>query len=302
MRMVKVRCSSLDRVLKCTHSLKLPVERYGVEASKEIIDMIRNDSLHIDDNQHASQGTAQHILAELYINGKVEIDRLNPNTQVYARYVSNGYTLENSMCLDFDGFTLLGTPDAYKIISDDTIEIVDLKNGFQEVSIFSNQFKGYGVLLLNKYPKVSKVKITIVQNCRKTSQTFKRREIEGLVDVVQKKLKENVWEEGPHCQFCPSVIHCLKKSEKLTKINAKSMLENLKNESDIVKYLKESKKYLLKHRPEWFNIKTRRIKKWIDKSQAPREEGILSPAQALAKGYDVDDNITIKISESYEIK
>jgi len=247
--MITIRCSSIERVLNCAHSLFLPVEK--------------------SDNFYSEEGNKEHQIAfEFLVEGdkdkkKVLWDKMNPNTQLYCKYVNSlikkGYKvhLEKTYKRQFSNFILQGTPDCW-YGENDLIEIVDLKNGYQEIEPFSNQLKGYALLVNTLEPffkKLMSIKLTIIQHEEIKSVEFLETGLIDLIYLLDESIVTHRFETSRHCNFCPSKIHCLKMTEPIDKND--KIIERVKNKSYIKKMLDESEQKLYDERPEWF-----REKKW----------------------------------------
>lgn len=255
---MKIRCSSLDRILNCGHSAYLPIEKI--------------------ENVYAQTGTGQHNLAQEFLTQtdvKLKYkawEAMNKNTQTYIKYVHNfikeGYNIyvEKNMIKEIrPDFYLQGTPDVW-YCHNGKIEIVDLKNGFQEVLPLSNQLKGYAYLALmqclQQSQKVYEFKITIVQNEKIESLELKCGALHEFIPRIIKSLTSHSFKTGEHCNFCPSKIHCIKMTDMIDLED--KIVERVKHKTYLKKTLEESEQKLYNEHPEWFIEKkwgrgTRRI-------------------------------------------
>lgn len=243
---MKIRCSSLDRILNCGHSAYLPVEK--------------------SETVYAQAGTDQHILAhefltttEVRLKRKVW-DKMNKNTQLYVKYVHNIIAQGSQVHIEKylikeirPGFYLHGTPDIW-YCNNGKIEIVDLKNGFQEVLPLSNQLKGYAYLALmeclEEAKKVYEIKLTIVQNEKIESLEFLCCAFDELIPRIIEAVNSHSFETGEHCNFCPSKIHCIKMTDMIDYED--KIVERVVNKSHLKKTLDMSEAKLYNERPEWF--------------------------------------------------
>lgn len=292
--MITVRCSQLDRILNCSHSLLLPIENM--------------------DTVYSLEGTEQHRLAsEVLKKNRIDKSLINDNTQLYINSVleNETYTIEEKYSIQYDTFILSGCPDAWSIIDKEkTLHIYDLKNGYELVTPNSYQMIGYALLMyetLKDKHSIDDIKLTIIQDEQKRELTLKPGSLFEFKDRVEKAIVSKTFKDGEHCRYCPSKAHCLIMRNTLDNINTKDrrqMIEIVKRESNLVKTIKDYKSLLLSENIQWFDRSIRRMKKWKDESKAPlRQTPIrLSPSQALKEGYDIKDNIEIEESISYKIK
>lgn len=301
---ITIRCSSLHRVLHCTHSLFLP--------------KIDNQT------SYSIEGSNQHILAHDYFlseDKKIHED-INENTLEYIKYIerinhplvdNHKLFLEKKLKTNIfeknnDVYILQGSPDAF-FIGDDSIKIIDLKNGNEHISPFCDQLKGYALLILENYFPHGfngDIELIIIQNKEiKTITIDEDIIVEFKNRLIEKINKERPYQIGEHCRYCPSKFHCVKFRDLIDNINEpkkslKHKVDLLKNESHIKKFLENLKVELIKERPDFFEKKYKNYKCWKDESLAPKEMVIVSPAQALKKGLDVKDNID-SVSKGYDV-
>ena len=281
--MTTIRCSSLDRVMSCAHSLRLPI-------------------IVAEEPGYATEGTNKHERAKNAIEagtttGDSDLDR-------YIYYVKS-YNIETShqsvILLGDTEYLLRGTCDAYGIdpIRGGILEVVDLKTGYKEVSPFCAQLKGYAYLIIkNKNPDVTHIKLTIFQDgCANSIVVTK----EGFCEDFEARLAESVatvsYESGKHCTYCPSKAHCLKMLT-LGKVTAEEKFKFTDSLLDLVKYKPvidklaiSAKKYCIEHNPNAFKSYVRRTRVWKDASLAPKEQKTMTVAKALREGWDSEDNI-----------
>jgi len=304
---ITIRCSELDRLLKCTHYLLLPrIER---------------------DTTYASAGRVQHQYAKDVLEGqKREVDS---NTQDYIDYIKNvnqrfdapcKVILEQTFMLNLSAkhnnsnyfYVLQGTPDAIIYCwKKKTIEIVDLKSGYQEVTPFTNQLKGYALLAKRKFPNAQKFILSIAQNNEVVSFNFDDTEyfLRDFKKKILNILKEGRYKLSKYCLWCSSKLHCLKMHNQAKQLIANPSREELtthikllQNETNINKMLTETKEYLTINKPEYFIKKVRRVKVWVEGVDIPTIEKELSPTQALNIDKKYKENITETTKISYKIR
>lgn len=162
-----IRCSSLDRVLRCNGSatlVPLVAPRTGDEG---------------DEGTACHAATARQLIAECQAVGDSGSDKAKPVPR-HAEWIATfcfrevrdnapaGWSLEVEAALahDFDRFTLSGHIDCLAINPDATEAIGwDYKTGYDPVDIAeeNNQALGYMVLLRMAYPALRKATFHIVQ-------------------------------------------------------------------------------------------------------------------------------------------
>jgi len=272
-----IRCSSLDRILNCAHSLRLPKHDF--------------------ESTYATKGTEQHNLAEDYLKGR-DVKTLDLNTKMYVEYVKD-YNIEEQLEHDFKTFVLTGKPDAWHT-SHNTLEIVDLKSGHMLVEPTSNQLKGYAALVLQK-EDAKNIKLTIIQDCEiKTFEFESDGFVKGFINEINKSLENHTFETGDHCNFCPSKPHCLRMYTMLKDDN--DVINIIRNKSILTKTMEEMEKVLLRESPELFIKTYRRYKKWIDEGHAPIEEKTMSVAKALKLGLADESMIEVNEKTYFKLK
>ena len=192
---LSLRCSSLDRLFKCSHFVKYP-----------------NSS--ISTSEFASDGTELHNNAEQAIKGRCE-----PRREVFYYYEyaiskikkSTLYGVESSFKTTFDNFVLTGSVDFWCYI-DDTLYIVDLKTGTRRVYPFCYQLRGYE-LLVKKYLETldiipNQTKLKIFQFGREFTYTSQIND--DLVREITHQLgKLNLPIMGGHCSWCNALVDCI---------------------------------------------------------------------------------------------
>lgn len=291
MSRLTIRCSSLDRILKCPGSLKL-----------EAIDE--------QDSTYAAEGKDAHDEALLdYFN----LDFSSP----YLQYLDNPRSyyngIEYACSAHFDNFTLTGTVDFWRIINGSTLEVVDLKTGYVDVSPLTNQLKGYALLLCNHLVAfditIAQIKLTVFQNDKPQSVTLSVKEIASFVNYLEETIKKDTISEGKHCQYCPSFLFCpLKKltvershdqMTQPTPMDFKRSRELLLARSEIVKYLDKLKINFIQSYPDSVGYKTRKSKVWREGVATPLLE--MSVAKAIKNGYYVDGLFNIKETKVVKI-
>ena len=315
MTRLTLRCSSLDRVLNCSHSLRLPKEE--------------------DHSVYATAGTEQHRLASEYLIESQVADAkflsprdhletfykgMDANTKFYVDYVEHFFDPQNMAYIEWslkvdekeDSFILTGTADAIGIDRETkTLHIIDLKSGFEEVLPLTNQLKGYALLAYVAFDTepIEQIQLTIIQNEEISSITIEPYQLKHFKDELNDSIISKSYALGDHCRYCPSKIHCLKLREfgegiiTSHETNSPYRLLNIVRHKKIIEsMLEDSKTYLLKHQPTWFERKTRNLKKWIDESKAPVMDKIMTPAAALKLDKKYESNITKYQSHSYTLK
>lgn len=235
----KIRCSSLDRIVKCVQSLWLPQHEYATE--------------------YSIKGTTQHELLKNALNNLDSVDHylkeMNYNTEIAFYYLKDVIDkglevhIEQRKIREFHNFILQGTPDAYWY-DDCNLYILDLKNGYQEVDPLTNQLKGYG--LLTHRPETKYVHIIIIQDGEVKKISFQNGLLYILKLMIDRSILYKHFESGEHCTYCPSKQHCKKMRDPL---DNKDEYELLRNESHIKKMLVEVKTRAQEEHPEWFYTK-----------------------------------------------
>ncbi len=268
---LSIRCSELERFLSCAHSFRLP-------RSKE------------EETKYATDGTAKHLLAVALLgaaDGTVSVDADINSYVEYAR----GYTAESFHSYTTNDYTLTGTCDAYNI-NGDVLDVVDLKTGFQEVSPYCAQLKGYAYLLLSGdliQSGLKHLKLTIFQHGCANSVMVP---VEGFCEEFERRLLEAIkyspYIAGDHCTYCPSKIYCLKmrslgECDGDVKL-ADDLLALVRYKSTLEKLTIDAKQHCLKHRKDAFRSYNRRTRVWVDESIAPTEQKVMSVAKALRLG------------------
>ena len=303
--MIKIRCSELERVLNCAHSLRLP--RFEMQTDK-----------------HAIEGRLQHAYAHTVLAMGTMSDELSPNTIKYIEFVKSlkgEKHYEEYLEYEAYGHILTGTSDAVIYNENESLHIVDLKTGYQEVDPFCDQLKGYALLWYNKFYNDSrkyqniKIYLSVVQNEEITTVTLHPSDILELSSEINKSLSFSTFDTGPHCKYCPSKIHCLKMHAQVKNANENenfidmvrykseiNLIDMVRYKSAIENTLKEAKEYLIKTHPEYFRFVARRNKRWIDESIAPTYQKAMTPAQALKENLQVSDNIEIKETYTHILK
>ena len=231
---------------------------------------------------YAAEGTQAHALAEEMLTGAPLSDAAEDMKEYVSRYVdivteklnlarkqTPDAVLLVEQRLDFspwvpDGF---GTGDAI-IISDGTLEIVDLKygkgvpvsaEGNTQMRLYAlGAFHNYGILY-----DFDRITMTIVQPRLDSisSQTMDLSELlqwgEKVKDIAAKAFRgEGELCAGSHCRFCRAAARCKKLAEYNLQVlqyefleaelmDPEDIAEVLKIEDDVVKWLGTVKKYAL---------------------------------------------------------
>jgi len=291
--MEKIHCSSLDRVIFCAHSLRLPIEE--------------------QESEFSTRGNILHALAkQLYDNEIIYIDNLEDTKyiQMYVDYLKlkNDYVIEErfSTTIADSEITLSGIIDAYRI-DDEELEIVDLKTGFQSVNPLINQLKGYAYLILkntSKNPK--KIKLSIHQLGELKSITLDPNGFKELFEaIILESIKNVTYKLGDYCVFCPSKIHCKKFRKYIPSLTAKSngeMINILRNKNKIIKLIEQIENKLKSENPEYFYTYYKIFKSWKDNTKAPKNAMTVNEAIKLKLITDEDENIEFTKKEYLKLK
>lgn len=236
-----IRCSSLERVLKCGHSVFLPSEKLT--------------------SKYSEDGENQHQIAYNFLSSddkkikQLNWDKMNENTKTYCRYIHNiqkttSVVLEKHYQKEYRNFILSGHPDCW-YMGDDMIEIIDLKNGYQDISILNNQLKGYA-LLVKDQKSVTKFKLTIIQKSSIECLCLYSEEIENIIPEIEKALFERNITPCGVCQFCPSKIHCIAMRVDYKTQNHDEMIYIVKNKTHIISSIKHIETVLESKIPDSF--------------------------------------------------
>jgi hypothetical protein len=260
------------------------------------------------ESEYAAEGTAAHELAEAclltgidaedYIGqtfyGYVVDQGMADNVQVYldecnrlvseieGEYEIEAY-LSHSKIADFGG-----TAD-FKLVSDDTVYLVDLKYGSGHVvEVAENsQLLCYGTLAFDRSyssestPDLNRVVMTIVQPrathedgpVRSTSVTAE--EVWAFEDQIQNQVYDNGdhIEAGEHCRWCPAKVHCPELKRK-TQEAAKAEFEpegmTLGQAAELIKLRQPMRAYLDE------------VYKWL---HGRMEKGEIAPGMKLVESY-----------------
>ena len=285
----KLSPSSSSRWLKCPASLSLPQEP---------------DT----ESEYAAEGTAAHELAEAclltgadaedYIGqtfyGYVVDQEMADNVQVYLdecnRLVSEiegEYEIE--AYLNHSKIDDLGGTADFKLVSKDTVYLVDLKYGAGHVvEVAENsQLLCYGTLAFDQSyssestPDLNRVVMTIVQPraahedgpVRSTSVTAE--EVWEFEDQIQNQVYDNGdhIEAGEHCRWCPAKVHCPELKRK-TQEAAKAEFEpegmTVEQAAELIQLRQPMKAYL----DEVYN--------WL---HGRMEKGEIAPGMKLVESY-----------------
>lgn len=240
-----IRCSSIDRYLTCGHSLFLPQE--------------------VTETKYSTSGVSEHEKAERFlketntVKKKLIWNSLSSNTQSYCKYATKlslryDLKLEQHYECEFEFFTLSGHPDLWYHNTDfEYVEVVDLKSGYQPVSLLGNQFKGYAYLV-NQHLKVDKIKITVIQDNQVNSINFQKKDIDHLISLLDESVKLKTLKASDECQFCPSKIHCVEMRPNYFTDDICEITKLVENKKYLKATLDDVEKKLLVERPEMFKI------------------------------------------------
>lgn len=228
---------------------------------------------------YAAEGTKAHKIAEGILLDKIDEptpDEMNEMHEHVSRYVevvmeklTPGADLYVEQYLDFspwvpEGF---GTGDAV-IVSDEAIEIVDLKYG-KGVKIDAEgnpQLRLYALGAYNQFGALydfDKVRVTIVQPRLDhiSSEELTVEELlkwgEEIKPIAQKAFKgEGEFNPGPHCRFCKARRSCRARAEyhmnlaryefkEPALLSVEEIAEILKQADDLAAWAKEVKEHAL---------------------------------------------------------
>lgn len=235
-----IRASSLERVLKCSHSLRLPVEK--------------------SESIYAQTGTNEHALAFSFLTDsniqkkKEYWNQMVPNTRLYVQLLNDmskqhNLHFEKTYKKEYENFILQGTPDCW-YQNGDTVYVFDLKNGYQDVDPWVVQLQCYAILVSDD--SVKNLQLIIVQNQEIKTITLTLDTVQQLIKHINKSLDNHSYIVGDHCMFCPSKIHCLKMREPIAATNTENSLKLIRNKSHIKKMIDELQQKFYEQHPEWF--------------------------------------------------
>lgn len=281
---ITIRCSSLDRIFKCAHSLRLPT--------------FKAPSVYADD------GTEKHdriatILSHSDYDGHIDAD-IRPYVQYVRELALNPFGVEQKIAYDYKNiYTLSGTPDLFGKIKE-TLYVVDYKSGFKSVIPTSLQLQGYAYLILkNKiFNRIKNVKLIIFQNDEPEEISLDRKVILKLGSKLASKIKQWTYERGAHCQFCESKLNCKLMMDDVSALLKDdkniSRLEDIeKNKTYLTQLIKDNHLYLLKLHPHKFFEKSRQRKVWIKEHEKP-----YSVSKALSLGEEIQEDVHYEIQKS----
>lgn len=233
--MISIRASSLPRILKCTHSLRLPKHDVSSKYASA------GNNIHKEVAQQLLTKTVSEHSYVQYIN----------SLSIVKRHVeeSLSYTYYNR-------FELTGTPDFWGIDNAQILHIVDLKTGYQDVWPNSAQLMAYALLVLsnNRQAKIKSVKLTIFQHSEAFTLSLSKKSIFRLKTEIIDALNSHRFQSGDHCQYCPSKQHCLIMSDAL---HSNNLFELESKRSILKKMIEDNHSYLLTNYPDKFVKKGR---------------------------------------------
>lgn len=256
---------------------------------------------------YAEEGTKAHKLAEGILLDKIDEpapDEMNEMFEHVSRYVEvvlekliPGADLYIEQRLDFspwvpEGF---GTGDAV-IVSDDVLEIIDLKygKGVQVDAEGNPQLRLYALGAYNQFGMIynfDRVRMTIVQPRldHVSTEKLSLKELlqwgEEIKPIAQKAFKgEGEFNPGPHCRFCKARRSCRARAEanlELAKyefrkpelLSMEEIAEILKQAEDLAAWAKDVKEYALTQAyrhgvkfPGWKVVEGRSTRKITDEA------------------------------------
>ena len=272
-----ISCSSLDRILKCPTSARLP-------------------AINKPSSDAAKSGNREHGLAlDNFLKNNID--------SPYLRYVASPKAyysgIEWKGNRHFNNFTLTGIVDFWRVIGS-TLEIIDLKTGSYPVSPISNQLKGYALLLCDTLSSfdvhIENVKLTIFQFDKPISIVLTKADLDLFSEYLCNRIDSEDTVEGKHCVYCPCWLSCPLKTAVTershdhmkipTSLDFKRSRELLLAKSDIVRYLDELKSNFINDYPDSVEYRTRKAKYWKDARSAPTKG--MTVAEAMKSGYSVD--------------
>lgn len=258
---------------------------------------------------YAERGTALHALAADYLRGAaVEVP---PEIRVYCDYAMSRIQqrraivwIEQPMSLDAQIF---GTPDLV-IAAGDTLEVMDLKTGFQEVNAAGNtQLMCYAEAALRTYPTIAKriktVRLTIVQQGIATATLTRaalRSHIAAILAAADRASRDDAPRiTGPHCQYCPGAVICdARKAETLRHARAAFSERETVDEALLCAAVEDGKRviehiesllaYAVQHPPRGYAVvdgRGRRV--WKAGAEIPMLPKPMTLAEATERGVDI---------------
>ena len=217
--MIDLRCSSLPRILSCPASRHAPaIEVQG-------------------DDDAARLGSAVHVAAELHVKSvaitgdaytdlaaawKVDVEELRILSNL-ARLCWDSLsqhfpapTTELALVhCDEDGMTLSGHPDVFSIVETQA-RVGDFKTG-RTVGDHEDQLRGYGYLLLRRFPEVETFWGTTIHVRTRTNgdpiQMTRDDLDDWYADLVRTVGHEHYRPSHESCQYCPRRLSCPARNE-----------------------------------------------------------------------------------------
>lgn len=273
MNKYRIRCSSLDRILNCAHSLRLlPITSYK--------------------SNFASSGSKIHAEIE---EGETE----DFSGAKYLEYLSSFPDVKKEFaCPEYstDTWRLTGTVDAW-VKDENTLHIIDFKSGYERVShLASMQLRGYAFLLIKSGIECEYVTLTIFQESSPRSITLPKEIVLSLERQINDSLSSWTFQPGSYCKYCPGAWCC----QKL--FSSPDPVELMENKKAIENALTQAESYTKKHfRELWHIKKDGRDWKWKKGVEIPQTTKDLTPIQALEKlKLDVEHLIDKKTKEKWK--
>jgi hypothetical protein len=217
--MISIRCSSLPRLAACAASSIEPLVKIGTprdyadlgSAFHEVMAArIKNwecggpeaiDPYLCADKWQVERDELAKLVARGTVLWKDELRNSFPNP-----IVEEGMNFVD----DLAGVELTGHPDLVSVVGTEA-RIPDWKSGFGDYD-FEHQLKGYALLVMNLYPEVETVRVSIIKVRSGTAETLEVLDHDQLADWwawLCKHLKTTQeYVTGPHCKFCPRVFEC----------------------------------------------------------------------------------------------
>jgi hypothetical protein len=257
-----------------------------------------------EESEYAKRGTLCHEKVSRYLLGTAKELPNEPDLVKYIDYV-RGAKIEKSLTYkmmrnEADGidYILSGRCDAYRV-KNRTLEVIDLKTGYERPNLMSAQLKGYAYLALKmggiKDEEIDHLRFTIFQDGTAFSYVIEIHDFcKDFEEAIRKSIKNSRYEEGEHCRYCASKIFCKKMLDraymKIEKSDYDGWLALLRSKGRLEKLITDARRHCLEHRKDAFMKTTRRKKEWIDESRAPKKGKTLTPSEAIKEGLIEDES------------
>ena len=264
----------------------------------------------VSSSTYADRGTALHAMAADYLRG-VEID-VPAEIKTYCDYAMTRMQqrrstvwIEQPMSLDAQIF---GTPDLV-IACGDTLEVVDLKTGFQEVKAAGNtQLICYAEAALRTYPAITKriktIRLTIVQQSSIATARLSRSALRSYVAAILSAADRASRHDAPrvvgsHCQYCPGAVICdERKAETLRHarvaftdpetVDEALLCAAVEDGKRVIEHIESLIAYAVQHPPRGYAVvdgRGRRV--WKTGADIPMLPKPMTLAEATDRGLDI---------------